>query len=217
MPMTGQSSHSTPFRWLVGTVLVPIILSVIGIVGVKLTDFLFPTPAPSIEFLDTGQLNRNVLKLESQVALLVDLLRDDMKGTQEKGSPISASPATNKGLPQSTAATKPANIVETKRQLEVKNSSKLLGRKLYVGRRTWEWTIYIKADNTVLDQIDCVTYTLHPTFPNPIRKVCVKGMVDHAFSYTTRGWGTFMVKVLIQFKDKSEVRKQHQLVFTERQ
>lgn len=97
--------------------------------------------------------------------------------------------------------------------IEVRNSSVYLGKNRYEGKGVWEWTIYVRGDKSTLDEIQCVTYTLHPTFPDPIRKVCHMGEIDRAFSHTTRGWGTFTVDVLISFKDGSELGKKHQLVF----
>jgi len=33
----------------------------------------------------------------------------------------------------------------------------------------------IQGSDNALDQIQCVKYTLHPTFPNPEREVCKRG------------------------------------------
>jgi len=41
----------------------------------------------------------------------------------------------------------------------------------YAGSGRWNWTIFIDADAATLRQIKCVEYTLHPTFPNPVRTV----------------------------------------------
>jgi transcription initiation factor IIF auxiliary subunit len=32
----------------------------------------------------------------------------------------------------------------------------------------WNWMIFIKGSQKDIDQIQCVEYTLHPTFPNPV-------------------------------------------------
>lgn len=98
-------------------------------------------------------------------------------------------------------------------QIQVRNSSVYLGKERYGGKSGWEWTIYVIGDKRILDDIRCVTYTLHPTFPDPIRKVCRKGNTEKAFSHTTKGWGTFTVEVLISFKDGEAVSTKHQLVF----
>lgn len=115
------------------------------------------------------------------------------------------------GLTLSSAPSK----VDTKK-IEVKNSSKKLGRKVYIGKREWEWTIYLISDQGTLQNINCVKYTLHPTFPKPVWEFCGdkdKGTIDKAYPLTMIGWGTFTVDVLISFKDGTELRKKHRLVF----
>lgn len=105
--------------------------------------------------------------------------------------------------------------VDTKK-IEIKNSSKKLGRKVYIGKREWEWTIYLISDQGTLQNINCVKYTLHPTFPKPVWEFCGdknKGTIDKAYPLTMIGWGTFTVDVLISFKDGTELRKKHRLVF----
>lgn len=87
----------------------------------------------------------------------------------------------------------------------VKNSSN------YVGAGRWNWTIYLEADSRTLQQIECVEYTLHPTFPNPVRKVCNEP--ETKFAYSTNGWGTFTVKVDIQYKNGRHEELKHMLVF----
>src|SRR6516165_7227020 len=49
---------------------------------------------------------------------------------------------------------------------------KISNTSTYAGAGRWDWTIFVDADPNTLEQIDCVEYTLHPTFPNPVRKVC---------------------------------------------
>jgi transcription initiation factor IIF auxiliary subunit len=41
----------------------------------------------------------------------------------------------------------------------------------YQGDDYWNWWIWIEGSQEELDQIDHVTYILHPTFPNPVREV----------------------------------------------
>ena len=43
---------------------------------------------------------------------------------------------------------------------------------LFVGQ---QMDVFIQAPPAVLSQIKCVEYTLHPTFPNPVRQVCDRG------------------------------------------
>lgn len=41
----------------------------------------------------------------------------------------------------------------------------------YIGNDRWDWTVFIQAPQEVLNTISYVEYTLHPTFPDPIRRV----------------------------------------------
>lgn len=79
-----------------------------------------------------------------------------------------------------------------------------------VGGERWDWSIYIDADAATLDTVSCVEYTLHRTFPNPVRTICTR---NNGFRLGTNGWGTFKVKLRVLFKDGSEQRLEHQLVF----
>jgi transcription initiation factor IIF auxiliary subunit len=99
------------------------------------------------------------------------------------------------------AATTPPGLAA----LDVKNTS------TYVGNGRWDWTIFVDADSDMLRQIECVEYTLHRTFPNPVRKVC--NQPESKFRYSTNGWGTFTVKVKIQYKDGHVDLLDHPLVF----
>lgn len=77
----------------------------------------------------------------------------------------------------------------------------------------WDWTIFVKAPEDVLEQIEYVEYKLHPTFPNPVRIVNQRGSGPYAFPLTTTGWGTFTVKVKIYYMDGTYQRLAHSLKF----
>ncbi|MCP4409236.1 MAG: hypothetical protein GY807_16075 [Gammaproteobacteria bacterium] len=96
------------------------------------------------------------------------------------------------------------NGVNSRSKLKTKNTSTLVGD----GR--WDWTVFIDADKETLKRIQCVEYTLHKTFPNPVRKRC--NMQDR-FALNTNGWGTFRIKVKALFKDGTEKLLFHDLVF----
>jgi transcription initiation factor IIF auxiliary subunit len=87
----------------------------------------------------------------------------------------------------------------------VKNTS------TYVGAGRWDWTISVDADSDTLRQIECVEYTLHPTFPDPVRKVCHQP--ETKFALSSSGWGTFKVKVRILYKNGRVEDIEHQLTF----
>jgi transcription initiation factor IIF auxiliary subunit len=57
----------------------------------------------------------------------------------------------------------------------------------FLGNGRWEWTVYINASPQVLRQIDCVEYTLHPTFPRPVQWVCTIGESRSPFGLSTTG------------------------------
>ena len=84
----------------------------------------------------------------------------------------------------------------------------------YVGSGNWNWTIYVQADTATLNRIQCVTYTLHPTFA-PVPPVCNEQ--SSKFSLSANGWGTFVVNIRVLYKDKRMQNFQHQLVFTQQQ
>ncbi len=84
----------------------------------------------------------------------------------------------------------------------------------YTGAGRWDWTIFVEADSRSLQQIKCVEYHLHPTFSEPVRKVC--NQPETKFAYSTNGWGTFTVKVNILFKDGHSQELEHPLVFEQK-
>eukprot|EP00744_Colponema_vietnamica_P002378 GILI01003744.1.p1 GENE.GILI01003744.1~~GILI01003744.1.p1 ORF type:complete len:259 (-),score=34.94 GILI01003744.1:82-858(-) len=75
---------------------------------------------------------------------------------------------------------------------------------------THDWCMYVKPlSHTTATLLKAVTYTLHPTFQNPVRKVSVdeSRKPDHSFSFPLRcsGWGTFAVKVSLSFEGRDPV------------
>lgn len=79
----------------------------------------------------------------------------------------------------------------------------------------WDWTIYVKGPEDVLEKIQYVEYTLHPTFPNPVRIISERGLKPYAFPLSTSGWGTFTVKVKVYYRDGTYQQMAHSLVFSE--
>ena len=83
----------------------------------------------------------------------------------------------------------------------------------YVGRvngtPTWEWTLRLTGNLVDLGDVQEVTYHLHPTFPNPNRRV-TQGPAN-GFALTQRGWGTFQVRATVRFKNGSTKMLQHKL------
>jgi hypothetical protein len=69
----------------------------------------------------------------------------------------------------------------------------------YLGNGAWSWTVFLQGDRSVLSSIRCVEYRLHPTFPNPVRRVCALGSIDRPFALTTQGWGEFEIQIKVTF------------------
>jgi transcription initiation factor IIF auxiliary subunit len=84
----------------------------------------------------------------------------------------------------------------------------------YLNNRVWEWTVFIETDEETLSQIEYVEYILHPTFPEPVRRVFKR---DNNFALTAKGWGTFEIKIRVVFKDSAERHLTHVLEFKHEQ
>lgn len=77
----------------------------------------------------------------------------------------------------------------------------------------WDWTIYLNGPEDVLEQVKFVEYTLHPTFPDPVRIVKERSTGPYAFPLSTSGWGTFTVKIKVYYKDGTQQKLAHSLSF----
>jgi len=84
-----------------------------------------------------------------------------------------------------------------------------------IPNKTWEWTAFVKGTPDVIDQISCVEYTLHPTFPNPVQKVCETRDPLYPFGLKAEGWGTFNIRAKVEFKDGTSKDLVHMLDFTD--
>ena len=191
-------------KWAIGSIVVPISLAALSIFGVHIKDFLFPTPIPEMEDR-TASFEERLTILEAKLNTLLTVLH-------VQPMPNDALSTNNPNDARSTDSD--ATDSETfKQKIEVKNDSQYSGRKLYVGKKAWDWTIYIVSEPSVLQKIRRVTYQLHPTFTDPIKIIREPGKTSKAFPYSTTGWGTFNVGVRIEFKDGSEYSRDHYLVF----
>ncbi|MFC1833844.1 pYEATS domain-containing protein [Thermodesulfobacteriota bacterium] len=108
---------------------------------------------------------------------------------------VSPSPASAR-LPSSAVKIESANVSE------------------YKGNDQWAWTVFVKAKPDVLDKIACVEYSLHPTFPNPVRLVCARGDSSKPFALSTKGWGTFKIDIRVFMKDGGHKDLKHDLNFS---
>jgi transcription initiation factor IIF auxiliary subunit len=80
----------------------------------------------------------------------------------------------------------------------------------YERENWWKWSLWIEGSDKDLDQIESVTYTLHPTFPQPIRTE-----TDPASKFQLRcsGWGIFRIPVKVRLKNGETIELDHQLQF----
>lgn len=78
----------------------------------------------------------------------------------------------------------------------------------YVGDDYWKWWAWIDGPARELDRIESVTYNLHPSFPNPIRKIDSRRT---KFRLETAGWGVFTLYATVIRKDGSTERLKHEL------
>jgi transcription initiation factor IIF auxiliary subunit len=78
----------------------------------------------------------------------------------------------------------------------------------YEGEEWWRWAVWIEGRDEALDQVDFVEWTLHPTFPNPVRKVNDR---TSKFRLDTAGWGVFQIVARVQMKNAKQIKLRHYL------
>jgi transcription initiation factor IIF auxiliary subunit len=86
----------------------------------------------------------------------------------------------------------------------------------YAGDGRWDWTVYVKAETEVIAEIEKVEYTLHPTFPRPVRTVTEPGDPEFPFGLSTNGWGTFTLSAKVTFHSGETRHLRHTLIFEAR-
>ena len=79
----------------------------------------------------------------------------------------------------------------------------------YQGKDWWQWSVWIEGPDQELDDVRCVTYHLHSTFPKPERKV-----EDRAtkFRLDSAGWGGFTLRAVIETKNGGKTELSHELL-----
>jgi transcription initiation factor IIF auxiliary subunit len=78
----------------------------------------------------------------------------------------------------------------------------------YIGDNWWNWSIWLEGASEELDAVDFVEWRLHPTFPNPIRRVSDRGT---NFRLDTGGWGVFPIHASVHLKDGKTETLRHYL------
>jgi hypothetical protein len=59
----------------------------------------------------------------------------------------------------------------------------------------WDWWAWIEGTDAELDTIALVTWYLHSSFPNPVRRTTER---TTKFMLKTAGWGTFLLRAAVQ-------------------
>jgi len=72
----------------------------------------------------------------------------------------------------------------------------------------WDWAVWLEGPASDLDQIEYVEYTLHPTFPKPVRRTYDR---ETNFRLAIGGWGVFAIHAKAVRKDGSVVPLRHDL------
>lgn len=100
----------------------------------------------------------------------------------------------------------PAAITLAERYSEISTAN----TSRYLGNNRWDWTIFLNADPQTLKQVSHVEYTLHETFPDPVR---ISWSRENNFALSSNGWGVFQIKVKVLYLDQSERHLRHMLTF----
>ena len=93
----------------------------------------------------------------------------------------------------------PPTIAE---QIEMRQSSE------YVGHNRWNWSIWIDAPATVMNDIEYVDYKLHSSYTDPLRRRTNR---DENFRLSGNGWGEFTITAEIKPQDGKAFTKRHWL------
>jgi patatin-like phospholipase/acyl hydrolase len=104
--------------------------------------------------------------------------------------------------------------VKTTPQLSIEQGEEFLGDRLDTadgieGIDWWRWWIFITGSPEELDNIEHVTYLLHPTFQNPVRKVTDR---SSNFRLESVGWGGFRINAKVMLKDGAVIPLSHELM-----
>ena len=74
--------------------------------------------------------------------------------------------------------------------------------------RVYAWCVFLDEPASVLDQVTAVEYVLHPTFPDPVRRIWER---EHCFALLTEGWGTFGVEARVYLADDNIQRTRYRI------
>jgi hypothetical protein len=87
-------------------------------------------------------------------------------------------------------------------------SIRIMQEANYKGGNWWQWSVWLDGTTKELDAVDHVTYTLHPTFPTPVRRIDTR---RNGFRLDSAGWGEFEIYLDIALKDGRTRKRTHYL------
>jgi hypothetical protein len=70
----------------------------------------------------------------------------------------------------------------------------------------YDWCVFASGDEAELQHVTAVEYTLHPSFPDPVRTVSDR---EHRFAIMSNGWGSFLMNIRIIYDDGHEEFTSH--------
>jgi transcription initiation factor IIF auxiliary subunit len=81
---------------------------------------------------------------------------------------------------------------------------------MHVGQRYdhdwYDWCVFASGDEAELQHVRAVEYTLHSSFPDPVRTVSDR---EHRFPVMSNGWGSFRMNIRVIFDDEHEEFTSH--------
>jgi hypothetical protein len=119
--------------------------------------------------------------------------------TKKAKAKKATSRSSSKTIKKASTKSTPATVAN---QIDLKQTS------TYRGNDWWDWSVWIEAPATVLDQIEYVDYGLHPTFPDRVQRRTNR---DEKFRLDSSGWGEFMIDVHAERQDGSSFKTKHWL------
>jgi hypothetical protein len=75
----------------------------------------------------------------------------------------------------------------------------------YRGNDLWQWSVWLEAPDAILDQVEYVIYTLHSSFPNPVRTIRDRAS---KFRVMDEGWSTFTIYAQVVTKGGDQILTQ---------
>ena len=95
-----------------------------------------------------------------------------------------------------------------------KTNLKLKNSWNYKGKDWWDWEAFLDDQGSgELSNVEYVEYILHPTFPEPVRKIRDK---KNGFRLKTGGWGVFSLKAFVHTKDGKKYKLEHFLTLQQK-